>query len=39
MSEMLLPQEKYLESGIHIGTKIKTPDMKKNICKERQDKI
>src|SRR3989344_1166786 len=39
MSEMLLPQEKYLESGIHIGTKIKTPDMKKYIYKERQDKL
>ncbi len=36
---MLLPQEKYLESGIHIGTKMKTPDMKKYIYKERQDKL
>jgi len=39
MGEMLLPQEKYLESGIHIGTKMKTPDMKKYIYKERQDKL
>ncbi|MDO8339395.1 MAG: 30S ribosomal protein S2 [Candidatus Burarchaeum sp.] len=39
MADMLLPQEKYLESGIHIGTKMKTPDMKKYIYKERQDKL
>jgi len=39
MSEMLLPQEKFLESGIHIGTKMKTPDMKKYIYKERQDRL
>ncbi|RLG19714.1 30S ribosomal protein S2 [Candidatus Micrarchaeota archaeon] len=39
MTDTLLPQEKYLESGIHIGTKMKTPDMKKYIYKERQDKL
>jgi small subunit ribosomal protein S2 len=39
MADMLLPQEKYLESGIHIGTKMKTPDMKIYIYKERQDKL
>jgi small subunit ribosomal protein S2 len=39
MSELLIAQEKYLESGIHIGTKLKTPDMKQYIYKARQDKL
>jgi len=37
--EMLVPQERYLESGVHIGTKIKTPDMAKFIYKTRQDRL
>ncbi|MDD5317505.1 MAG: 30S ribosomal protein S2 [Candidatus ainarchaeum sp.] len=37
--EMLISQEKYLEAGIHIGTKIKTPDMAPFIYKARQDKL
>ncbi|VVC71863.1 30S ribosomal protein S2 [uncultured archaeon] len=36
---MLISQEKYLEAGIHIGTKIKTPDMAPFIYKARQDKL
>src|SRR3989344_1272090 len=39
MSDLLIAQEKYLESGIHIGTKLKTPDMKVYIYKARQDKL
>ena len=39
MSDLLIAQEKYLESGIHIGTKLKTPDMKQYIYKARQDKL
>lgn len=39
MSEFLTTQEKYLEAGIHIGTKIKTPDMNPYIYKARQDKL
>jgi len=37
--ELLVAQEKYLEAGIHIGTKIKTPDMNQFIYKARQDKL
>jgi small subunit ribosomal protein S2 len=33
----LVPQEKYLLAGIHIGTRIKTADMKRFIYKVRQD--
>jgi small subunit ribosomal protein S2 len=33
----LIKQEKYLESGIHIGTKLKTIDMQKFIFKRRSD--
>ncbi|MBI5159468.1 30S ribosomal protein S2 [Candidatus Micrarchaeota archaeon] len=39
MEEMLVPQEKYLEAGIHIGTKLKTSDMIQYIYKARQDKL
>jgi len=39
MSELLVPQEKYLEAGIHIGTKIRTPDMMPFIYKARQDRL
>jgi small subunit ribosomal protein S2 len=35
--EMLLPQEKYLESGIHIGTKTKNGGMREFIYKARED--
>jgi len=37
--ELLIAQEKYLEAGIHIGTKIRTPDMIPFIYKARQDKL
>ncbi len=36
-SSFLIPQEKYLETGIHIGTKFKTSDMKKFVFKMRDD--
>ncbi len=36
---LLVGLEKYLQSGIHIGTKIKTGDMKEFIYKRRKDKI
>ncbi|MFH1285669.1 MAG: 30S ribosomal protein S2 [Candidatus Micrarchaeota archaeon] len=39
MSELLIQQEKYLEAGVHIGTKIKTPDMNQFIYKARQDRL
>ena len=39
MTELLIQQEKYLEAGIHIGTKFKTPDMNSFIYKARQDKL
>ncbi|MEW5997000.1 MAG: 30S ribosomal protein S2 [Candidatus Micrarchaeota archaeon] len=34
---MLLPQDKYLEAGVHIGTRFKTIDMKPFIFKRRDD--
>ncbi len=34
---MLIPTEKYLKTGSHIGTKFKTGDMKKFIFKTRKD--
>jgi small subunit ribosomal protein S2 len=34
---MLLPQDKYLEAGLHIGTRFKTIDMKPFIFKKRDD--
>ncbi|MFA5246828.1 MAG: 30S ribosomal protein S2 [Candidatus Micrarchaeia archaeon] len=37
MADMLLPQEKYLESGIHIGTKTKNGGMRAFIYKARED--
>ncbi len=36
---LLVPTERYLESGIHIGTKIKTGDTKDFIFKKRRDRI
>lgn len=36
---MLTTQEEYLESGIHIGTRLKTPYMKNFIYKVRPDKL
>lgn len=36
---MLISQEEYLESGIHIGTRLKTPYMRKFIFKIRPDKL
>lgn len=37
MSEFLIPQEKYLESGAHIGTRLKHGSMKQYIYKARED--
>jgi len=39
MSDLLIQQEKYLEAGIYIGTKIKTSDMNPFIYKARKDKL
>ncbi len=39
MDSLLIKQEKYLESGIHIGTKIKTNDMSKYIFRMRHDQL
>jgi small subunit ribosomal protein S2 len=36
-NELLIDQATYLEAGIHIGTKIKTPGMKRYIFKIRED--
>lgn len=36
---MLTKQEEYMESGIHIGTRLKTPYMNKFIYKIRPDKL
>lgn len=36
-SSFLIPQEKYLETGIHIGTRFKTIDMKPFVFKMRDD--
>jgi small subunit ribosomal protein S2 len=36
---LLLPVEKYLESGIHIGTKLRNADTAKFIYKKRKDGI
>lgn len=36
-NELLTDQATYLEAGIHIGTKIKTPGMKQFIYKVRED--
>jgi len=37
MESLLIKQEKYLESGIHIGTKIKVIDMAPFIYRQRND--
>lgn len=37
--DLLIAQERYLEAGIHIGTKLKTSDMNQYIYKARQDKL
>ncbi len=37
--ELLIDQNVYLEAGIHIGTKIKTPGMKKFVYKVREDRL
>ncbi len=36
-NELLIDQATYLEAGIHIGTKIRTPGMKRYIYKVRED--
>jgi len=36
-SSFLIPQEKYLETGIHIGTRFKTMDMNDFVFKMRDD--
>lgn len=35
--ELLIDQNVYLEAGVHIGTKVKTPGMKRFIYKVRED--
>ncbi len=35
--EWLVPLEEYIKAGVHIGTRIKTKDMKKYIAKIRRD--
>lgn len=35
--DFLIPQEKYLESGVHIGTKMKQGSMRQFIYKTRED--
>ncbi|MDR3062824.1 MAG: 30S ribosomal protein S2 [Methanobrevibacter sp.] len=37
MSELLIPLDKYLAAGLHIGTQQKTHDMEKYIYRVRQD--
>ncbi len=36
-NELLIDQATYLEAGVHIGTKVKTPGMKRYIYKVRED--
>ncbi|HIH22118.1 TPA: 30S ribosomal protein S2, partial [Candidatus Micrarchaeota archaeon] len=36
-ASLLVKQEMYLEAGIHIGTKIRTYDMKEFVFKRRDD--
>ncbi|MCC7570098.1 30S ribosomal protein S2 [Candidatus Micrarchaeota archaeon] len=38
-SNLLLPQEKYLEAGCHIGTKFKNGSMKEFIYRRRRDRL
>ena len=37
MSELLIPLDKYLAAGLHIGTQQKTKDMEKYIYRVRAD--
>ena len=37
MSDLLIPLEKYLAAGLHIGTQQKTSDMEKYIFRVRSD--
>ena len=39
MEDMLVGQDRYLEAGIHIGTKLKTADMVQFIYKSRHDRL
>jgi small subunit ribosomal protein S2 len=36
-SDMLIPLEEYVKSGIYIGTRVVTPDMKKFVYRRRAD--
>jgi len=37
--ELLIPLEDYVKTGIHLGTKVITPDMKKFVYRRRADSI
>ena len=37
--ELLIPLEDYVRTGIHLGTKVITPDMKKFVYRRRADSI
>lgn len=37
--ELLIPLEDYVRTGIHLGTKVITPDMKKYVYRRRADSI
>ncbi|MEM3112989.1 MAG: 30S ribosomal protein S2 [Candidatus Pacearchaeota archaeon] len=37
--ELLVPLEDYVKTGIHLGTKVITPDMKKYVYRRRADSI
>ena len=37
MVEWLVSPEEYIKAGVHLGTRIKTRDMKKFISKVRED--
>jgi len=37
--ELLVPLEDYVKTGIHLGTKVITPDMKKFVYRRRADSI
>ncbi|MEM2974691.1 MAG: 30S ribosomal protein S2, partial [Candidatus Micrarchaeia archaeon] len=37
--ELLIPHEKYLEAGVHIGTRTATREMRKFVYKFRKDKL
>ena len=39
MSELLIPLDKYLAAGLHIGTQQKTKDMERYIYRVRADGI